>query len=198
MEEKKKHHENHKPEAAATEEKAVTLNEADFQKLQQEADKAKDLWDKYVRLQAEFENTRKRMEKDKQEFTRYATEEIIVELLNILDDLERSVGVAGEQEGEAESKESHSLKVFLKGVEMILAHLYDLLKKHGVKPIEAEGKIFDPHFHEALMQVVDPDVPEHTVVEELQKGYMLHDRVIRTSKVKVSKKATESEEKGRE
>ncbi len=198
MEEKKKHHENHKSETAATEEKTVTLNEADFQKLQQEADKAKDLWDKYVRLQAEFENTRKRMEKDKQGFTRYATEEIIVELLNILDDLERSVGVAGERDGVSESKEVHSLNVFLKGVEMILAHLYDLLKKHGVKPIEAEGKIFDPHFHEALMQVVDPDVPEHTVVEELQKGYMLHDRVIRTSKVKVSKKATESEEKGRE
>jgi molecular chaperone GrpE len=198
MEEKKKHHENHKSEGAATEEKIITLNEADFQKLQQEADKAKELWDKYVRLQAEFENTRKRMEKDKQEFTRYATEEIIVELLNILDDLERSVGVAGERDGVSESKEAHSLKVFLKGVEMILAHLYDLLKKHGVRPIEAEGKIFDPHFHEALMQVVDPDVPEHTVVEELQKGYMLHDRVIRTSKVKVSKKATESEEKGRE
>jgi molecular chaperone GrpE len=71
---------------------------------------------------------------------------------------------------------------------MILAHLYDLLKKHDVKPIEAQGKVFDPHLHEALMQVEDNDLPEHTVVEELQKGYLLNDRVIRTVKVKVSKK----------
>jgi molecular chaperone GrpE len=63
-----------------------------------------------------------------------------------------------------------------------------MLKEHGVKPIEAEGKIFDPHFHEALMQVEDKDKPEHTIVEELQKGYLMNDRVIRTTKVKVSKK----------
>jgi len=76
----------------------------------------------------------------------------------------------------------------LKGVEMILAHLYQMLKESGVKPIEAEGKVFDPHYHEALMQVENKDLPEHTVVEEMQKGYLLNDRVIRTAKVKVSKK----------
>ena len=70
---------------------------------------------------------------------------------------------------------------------MILAHLYEMLKEHGVKPIEAEGKIFDPNYHEALMQVENKDFPEHTIVEELQKGYLLDDRVIRTAKVKVSK-----------
>ena len=63
-----------------------------------------------------------------------------------------------------------------------------MLKEYGVKPIEAEGKVFDPHLHEALMQVENKELPEHTVVEELQKGYMLNERVIRTSKVKVSKK----------
>ena len=71
---------------------------------------------------------------------------------------------------------------------MILAHLYDLLKEHGVKPIEAEGKIFDPHFHEALMQVENKDLADHTIVEVLQKGYLMYERVIRTAKVKVSKK----------
>lgn len=162
------------------EEKIVSIPEAEYLKLKEEADKAKEYWDKILRLQADFENTRKRADKDRQDFIKYANEGIILELLNILDDLERTVELA-----ESEKKD---FAVFLKGVEMILAHLYELLKENGIKPIEAEGKIFDPHFHEALMQVDNKDLPEHTVVEELQKGYFLNDRVIRTSKVKVSKK----------
>ena len=98
-----------------------------------------------------------------------------------MDDLERAVDLT-------ESKHQ-DLPAFLKGIEMILAHLYDMLKEYGVKPIEAQDKVFDPNFHEALMQMENNDVPEHTIVEELQKGYLLNDRVIRTSKVKVSKKS---------
>ena len=67
-------------------------------------------------------------------------------------------------------------------------HLYELLKTHGVKPVEAEGKVFDPNYHEALMQVENKDLPENTIVEVLQKGYLMYERVIRTAKVKVSKK----------
>lgn len=160
------------------EEKLVTLKEAEYLKLKEEADKAKELWDKLLRLQADFDNTRKRLEREKQDFAKFANEGIILELLNVLDDLERAVNLA-------ESKHE-DLAAFLKGVEMILAHLYQMLKEYGVKPIEAEGKIFDPACHEALMQVDDKDKPEHTVVEELQKGYLLNDRVIRTAKVKVA------------
>lgn len=175
---KEKKEENNKKE-----EKIVTLKESEYLKLKEGADKAKEHWDKLLRLQAEFENTRKRLERDKQEFIKFANEGIIAELLNILDDLERTVDLA--------QSKHQDLATFLKGVEMILAHLYELLKSHGIKPIEAEGKIFDPHFHEALMQAEDQDLPEHTIVEELQKGYLLNDRVIRTSKVKVSKKGEE-------
>ncbi|MBI5145588.1 MAG: nucleotide exchange factor GrpE, partial [Candidatus Omnitrophica bacterium] len=124
--------------------------------------------------------TRKRLEKEKQDFVKFANEGLILELLNILDDLERAVGLA-------ESKHQ-DLPAFLKGVEMVLAHLYEMLKSYGVQPIETQGKLFDPHYHEALMQAEDAAQPEHTIVEELQKGYMLNDRVIRTAKVKVSKK----------
>lgn len=162
------------------EEKIISLKEPEYLKLKEEADKTKECQDRVFRLQADFENTRKRLEKEKQEFIKFANEGIILELLNILDDLERAVGLA-------ESKHQ-DLSAFLKGVEMIMAHLYEMLKKNGIKPIEAQGKIFDPNFHEALMQVEDKDAPEHTVVEELQKGYLLNDRVIRTAKVKVSKK----------
>ncbi len=169
------HKENHKAE-----EKVVTLKESEYLKLKDEADKAKEHWDKMLRLQADFENTRKRLEREKQDFTKFANEGLILELLNILDDLERTVGLAQAQH--------QDLAAFLKGVGMILAHLYEMLKEHGVKPLEAEGKIFDPHYHEALMQVEDKGLPEHTIVEELQKGYLLNERVIRTAKVKVSKK----------
>jgi molecular chaperone GrpE len=162
------------------EEKTVTLQEADYLKLKEEADKAKEYWDKLLRLQAEFENTRKRLEREKQDFFRFANEGIILELLNIMDDLERTVELA--------QSKHEDLQTFLKGVGMILSHLYEMLKEYGVRPIEAEGKIFDPHYHEALMQAENKDLPEHTIVEELQKGYLLNDKVIRTSKVKVSKK----------
>jgi len=171
----KEQKEDHKEEAL------VTLAEAEYKKLKEDADKAKEYWDRLLRLQADFDNTRKRLEKDRQDFVKFANEGIILELLNILDDLERTVDLAQSQH--------QDLSAFLKGVEMILAHLYEMLKEYGVKPLEAEGKTFDPHCHEALMQVENKELPEHTIVEELQKGYMLNDRVIRTSKVKVSKKA---------
>lgn len=158
----------------------VVIAKEEFDRLTAEAQKAKEHWDRLLRQQADFDNTRKRLDKEKQDFVRFANEELIFELLTVLDDLERTVGLAQEKH--------EDLSAFLKGVEMILAHLYDLLKKFGVKPIEAQGKIFDPHFHEALMQVENKDLPEHTVVEELQKGYLLNDRVIRTTKAKVSKK----------
>ncbi|MFH1201268.1 MAG: nucleotide exchange factor GrpE [Candidatus Omnitrophota bacterium] len=173
----KKEEKNTEP-LAKKEEQVVTLGESEYVKLKEEADKSKEYWDKILRLQADFDNMRKRQEKERQDFIKFANEDIILELLNVLDDLERTVCLA--------QSKHQDLSAFLKGVEMILAHLYDLLKKYGVKPIEAEGKIFNPHFHEALMQVEDKNVPEHTIVEELQKGYLLNEKVIRFSKVRVS------------
>lgn len=183
MEDHKKHTEE-KKEEKKEEGKMISVLESEYLKLTEDAAKADEHWDRILRLQADFDNTRKRLDKEKQEFFKYANEGMIVELLNVLDDLERAVNLT-------ESKHQ-DLPAFLKGVEMILAHLYEMLKENGVKPIEAQGKIFDPHLHEALMQVEDAEKPEHTVIEELQKGYMLNDRVIRTAKVKVSKKDTGS------
>lgn len=169
----------HAPETDKQRERLITIGEEEYRRLQEEAAKNKEYQDKLLRLQADFENARKRMEKQCQDFSKYASEGIILELLVILDDLERAVQLA--------ENKGAGLEVFLKGVEMILAHLYEMLKEHGVRPIEVAGKPFDPNTSEALMQV-EAEVPEHTVVEELQKGYYLNDRVIRTSKVKVAKK----------
>ncbi len=182
MQDQKQNREENKkqPDVEKKEEKVVSLKESEFLKLKEEADKAKVYWDRLLRLQADFDNTRKRLDREKQDFVKFANEGIILELLNILDDLERTVALA-------ESKHQ-DLPAFLKGVEMILSHLYEMLKEYGIKPIEAQGKLFDPNYHEALMQADNIDVPEHTILEELQKGYLLNDRVIRTAKVKVSKK----------
>ncbi|MCX5714121.1 MAG: nucleotide exchange factor GrpE, partial [Candidatus Omnitrophica bacterium] len=140
------------------EEKLVNLKESEYKKLKEDAQKAVEYWDRLLRLQADFENNRKRLEKERQDFFKFANEGIITELLNVLDDLGRAVDLA-------ESKHQ-DLAAFLKGVEMILAHLYEMLKEHGVKAIEAEGKLFDPNLHEALMQVEDNSKAENTVVEE--------------------------------
>jgi molecular chaperone GrpE len=160
--------------------KEIKISAEEFDKLKTAVEEKEKLQDKYLRLLAEFDNTRKRLEKDKHDFLKFANEGIILELLNVLDDLERAVELA--------QSKHQDLSAFLKGVEMILAHLYEMLKEYGVKPIHAKGETFDPNFHEALTQVEDKNAPEHTIIEELQKGYLLNDRVIRTSKVKVSKK----------
>lgn len=168
------------------EEKTVTIPEAEYSRLKEQAAKADENWDKFVRLQADFENARKRWERERREFGQFANEDLLCNILTIVDELERSVELSQQKH------EDHT--AFLKGVEMILAHLYELLKKNGVSCIDAKGKCFDPHCHEALMQVETDEVPENTVVEEMQKGYTLNSRVIRTAKVQVAKKKKKQEE----
>lgn len=164
----------------------LTISEADFNALKADAQKAQENWDKYVRLQADIENTRKRWERERQELAKYANEDLLADVLNINDDLERTVSL---------SQEKHEdFTAFLKGVEMILAHLHDMLKKNGIRPMEAKGKLFDPNVHEALMTTETADVPEHTVIEELQKGYMIDKHVLRTAKVRVARRPAEPKE----
>ncbi len=162
----------------------VVLSREEFEKLANGAAKAQEYWDKFLRQQADFENIRKRMERERLEFQKYANEDVIVDLLGILDDLERSV--------EAAEKKQENFDAFLKGIEMILVHLYDLLKRYGVKPIVAKGGKFDPHVHEALMQTETPEHRDGEVLEELQKGYKLNDRVVRTAKVRVAKNISDA------
>ncbi len=170
------------PEAKPAE-TSVNVPRAEYERLKEAAGKSAEYWDRLLRLQADFDNARKRQEKERQEFGRYANEGLIQELLTVLDDLERAINLT-----EAHHQDPAA---FMKGVEMVLAHLYEMLKRSGVRPIEAVGKAFDPHCQEVLMQVPDDAAPEHTVLEELQKGYYLYDRVLRTAKVKVSKKVAE-------
>lgn len=156
------------PEAAET---AIAAAE----RLQTELNEYKD---KYTRLFAEFDNARKRFERDKAEYAKYAAEGLMMDLLGILDDLERAANaVAALTEAKADVS---------KGVNMVRQRLEELLKRNGVRPIEAVSKPFDPHCHEILMQEPSEEHDEGTVMEEFQKGYYLGDRVVRTAKVKVA------------
>ncbi len=168
------------PPPPKTEIKTITLTEAEYLELKQKSDKATENWDRMLRMQADFDNSRKRWERDKQEYIRFAQEEILANLLSIVDDFERSLKVAPTR--------IEDLAVFAKGIEMIFSHLQELIKKNGVTPMNAKGKLFDPNLHEALLMTENDDLPENTVIEELQKGYFLHNRVLRVARVQLSKK----------
>ena len=168
-------------QAPEAHDETLEIRKADHDELVAEIAEFKD---KYIRLVAEFENVRKRNERERIEFIKYANEGLIAQFLNILDDLERSV--------EAAKQNHQDYTAFLKGIEMVMAHVYDMLKRNDVKPMESVGKKFDPHCHEPLMQVESDEQEDGTVVEEFQKGYLLGDRVVRTSKVKVAKPRTDT------
>ena len=158
-------------------EKMIKIKETEHTKLIEEAAKYKE---QYIRLYAEFENARKRMDREKREFVKFANEGLITEFLGILDNLERSI--------EAAKAKHQDYTAFLKGIEMVMAHVHEMLKNNGVVPVEAQGKIFDPHCHEVLMQEETEEMDDGMVMEEFQKGYRLGEKVIRTAKVKVARR----------
>jgi len=162
--------------AADAGEGAVESEENDLEVAQRQA---KESYDKFLRVYAEFENYKKRMEREKSDFLKYANEGLIKELLPVIDNLDRAVGQA-RQKAEAQS--------LVEGVEMILRQIKEVMEKHGVKELQSLGEPFDPNVHEAMMHEIADDHDENTVIDELQKGYIFKDRLIRPALVKVSKK----------
>lgn len=144
-------------------------------KADEKEEKIEELTETLQRLQAEFENYKKRIDKEKEEFVKYTKADLILEILPTLDSFEMAL------------KNASDKKKFIKGVELIFAQFYSLLESEGLRPIEALGKKLDPYKHEVLMKQ-ESDKEEDTVLEELQKGYMLNDKILRPSKVKVSTK----------
>lgn len=138
--------------------------------LEQEKKISEEYLNDLKRLQAEFQNYQKRIEQERIEFIKYAKQDLIIKLLDILDNFERALS----------SRDNH--EEFLKGIEMILKQLKETLEKEGIK--EIKGDYFNPEKHEVIS--ID-EGEENKIIEEYQKGYTLHDKVIRTSKVKVGK-----------
>jgi molecular chaperone GrpE len=140
-----------------------------------------DLRDQLLRKAADFENFRKRNNQDKQNAIEYANQSLLLDIIPVIDDLERAI-----QAGEGSDVKSADAKALLEGVKMIEKRLTSLLEtKWGLKRFTSEGEPFDPNRHEALMVEKSPEIAETVVKEDLSRGYLLKDRVIRTSKVKV-------------
>lgn len=153
----------------------------DVQRLKEALEaKAKEA-DEYLnlakRIQAEFDNFRKRTQKEKEDLVKYGNEQLILAMLPVLDNLERAAAI----------EVNDANKAIIDGVNMVINQFRKVLSDFNVKEIQAEGKPFDPYKHHAVMQVEDSGYESNTVVEVLQKGYELNDRVIRPSLVKVAK-----------
>lgn len=173
MEQEKTMENSVNPETAEAEKSQEELLKEALEQKQEEAQK---YYDQYLRTLAEADNMKKRLAREREEYIKYGNTALIKKILPVIDDLNRAMEVA---------QNSTDIEALSKGVEMTAKSLLDVLHGEGVQEIESLGKEFDPQFHQALL--VEPnEAPENTVIEEFQKGFILHDRVIRPSLVKVS------------
>lgn len=147
------------------------------QALAAKDEELKTLHDKYLRLAAEFENFKRLTQRNQQEYTRFANESLLKELLPIVDNLERAI---------KSSKESSGSGGLTQGVELVLKQFVETLAKFGVRPVTSVGEAFDPSRHHAVTHTESDDDSKKIVVEEYQKGYLLHDRVLRPAMVAVA------------
>ena len=138
------------------------------------------------RLRGELKSYRERTQREKEILKGSAAEDLIKEILPILDDFELAIGSA---------KKSKNLSGFAEGVKMIFNQMRDLLRKQGLKPIKAKGEEFDPHLHQAVGTADLKKYPDNLIVEEMRRGYILNDKVLRPAVVKVNKRASETPEK---
>lgn len=162
-----------KPQQPETAESVNQSAEPKSNEAEKQAEYYKDL---FLRKAAEFDNYKRRNEVETASIIRFANEDLIAAILPIVDDLERSL---------KNSKDQKDSPLF-RGIELIYQKMMKVLEAQGVRPFETVGKEFDVHFHDALLQIPKEGVPAHTIVEEVQKGYMFHEKVLRHAKVIVA------------
>ena len=162
------------PPAAADPSGEAIVSADPLADLQRERD---DYYDRWMRKAAEFDNYRRRIERERREQADETVASLLLELLLVVDDFDRALTVDAGERGQA----------YRKGVELIHAKLNDVLRKYGVRPIEAIGADFNPNVHQAVIQDASPDHREGEVIGELRKGYMIGDRLLRPAMVKVAK-----------
>jgi molecular chaperone GrpE len=162
--------------------KLVNISDEELKRIQREISEYKD---KYLRLLADAENARKRLQKEKQELTRYAIEGMIIDFLSPIDNMENALKFAQDA--------SEEVRNWAFGFQMILTQFKDVLLQHNVTSVDSLGTMFDPHLHEAIEMVTSDQAPG-TIVEECVKGYKMADRTIRPARVKVAKEQQENNE----
>jgi molecular chaperone GrpE len=142
------------------------------------------LEDRLLRMAAEFDNYKKRTTREFQQVVETANKDLILQLVDVLDNFQRALDSA---------KSAKDFDAFHRGVELIYNHLHEILTRQGLEPIEAVGQPFDPHLHEAVMQVDDDQHPPETIVDQMQPGYLLRDKLLRAPRVIVSRGPGEKE-----
>lgn len=155
----------------------VELLAEEVEELRAHAAERDEFLDKFQRAKADFINYQKRMQRERERWSETAIQGLCLRVLPGLDDLERAITAA---------EQDHDVNALIDGIRLIRAKLLKALAEDGVTPIEAQGEAFDPTFHEAVAHVRNPDVPDHTVAEELRRGYMIGQRVLRASQVVVA------------
>ena len=172
------------------EKETVKIEVDTVEELQKKMDEAlaesQQHYDRLLRVSAEFDNYKKRAVREADEFRKFANEALLRDLLHIVDNLERAITSASES--------SAGDECVVQGVSMTRDEILKIFSKYGVTPVEAVGKPFDPAYHQAIMQEETDEHPENTVVSEMQKGYLLHDRLLRPSMVVVAKAAAPAAE----
>ncbi len=156
------------------------LSADEIREMSARAAERDEFYDKFLRARAELENYRKRMQREKENIQDFAVIDLARALLPVLDDLDRALNAP---------RDNRHVKHFLKGIKLIEAQLFKVLEDKGVKPVKALGEVFDPNLHEAVTVDAASDKPDNTVVEELQRGYIYKDKIVRPAKVKVAKKS---------
>lgn len=141
-----------------------------------------ELQDRLLRLQAEFDNFRKRTDRERMEFSEYAAEQTVRLLLPVLDDLERALKAPGSADADGAPSGD-----FVKGIELIYGRFLETLKKQGLEPITTEGAPFDPHVHEAIQSTESPEHADGTILAEYQRGYKFKGRLLRPAMVQVAR-----------
>ncbi|MFH2043730.1 MAG: nucleotide exchange factor GrpE [Pseudomonadota bacterium] len=162
----------------------TTVSDPLEEKLKTAELEAKQSYERFLRVSADFENYKKRSSREMSEFRKYANESILSELLCVVDNLERAISSTPTDE--------KVNSCIVDGINMTLNEFKKVFENYGVKPIESLCKPFDPNFHQAMMQEESQEHPDNTVISEFQKGYMIHDRLLRPSMVIVSKGKTDN------
>ncbi|MHA1785572.1 MAG: nucleotide exchange factor GrpE [Candidatus Helarchaeota archaeon] len=177
------------------EDKTIEIKESELEALKKELEEAKERAEKAEKdvqyIRADFINYKNTLDKEKREFIKYAEKDVIKDFLDIYDNFERAIS-------NLKKFESNIDPTVKQGFEMIFKQTKDFLEKRGVKPIEAVGKQYDPFLHEVMMSEVTDEHPEDYILEELRKGYYLHDKVLKTSFVKIAKPSKKEEKQANE
>ena len=163
----------------------IVLSKEDYEALEKKVAERDELHDKYLKVHAEYENTRKRLEKEKYDHMKFANESIIFELFPIVDNFDMALMSMDTAKDKA---------AVMDGIKLVQKQFHKILEENGVKKIETEGKEFNPNIHEAVCVENSQDVADDMILEEIRPGYLLNERLLRAAQVKVAKNVTAADE----